>query len=192
MPRARSRACLQHDPRLDLPDLIRRGAFKPGALKGARFRGDGMVIAADMRDPECGGWLAIKSGENCQKIRLVALPRHFGGYQWYFLCPKIGIWASVLYRPPGARCYASRKAWGGRVASASQFERAADRAYRAQQKIKNRLIGNLDPDAWDLPPKPKTMRWATYNRLAEKFYALESVRNLAFLAGAARICGYQR
>jgi len=36
------------------------------------------------------------------------------------------------------------------------------------------------------------MRWATYNRLAEKFYALESVRNLAFLAGAARICGYQR
>ena len=27
-----------------------------------------------------------------------------------------------------------------------------------------RLIADLDPDEWDLPPKPKWMRWATYNR----------------------------
>jgi hypothetical protein len=33
-----------------------------------------------------------------------------------------------------------------------------------------RLIGDL-PDDWDLPPKPKWMRWRTYNRLVERFDA---------------------
>jgi hypothetical protein len=33
------------------------------------------------------------------------------------------------------------------------------------------LIDNLDPDEWDLPPKPKWMRWCTYTRLVEKFDA---------------------
>jgi hypothetical protein len=31
------------------------------------------------------------------------------------------------------------------------------------------LIGELDPEAWELPPKPKWMRWRTYNRLVERF-----------------------
>jgi hypothetical protein len=30
-----------------------------------------------------------------------------------------------------------------------------DRAHRGRAKIKARLIGSLDPDDWDLPPKPK-------------------------------------
>jgi hypothetical protein len=33
------------------------------------------------------------------------------------------------------------------------------------------LIGDLDPDEWELPPKPKWMRWRTYNRLAKQFDA---------------------
>ena len=35
-----------------------------------------------------------------QSINLVALPRHFGGHQWYFLCPLTGRRASVLWMPP--------------------------------------------------------------------------------------------
>jgi hypothetical protein len=46
-------------------------------------------------------------------------------------------------------------------AYASQRTTATDRAHRGQAKIKARLIGNLDPDEWDLPPKPKWMRWRT-------------------------------
>jgi hypothetical protein len=32
-------------------------------------------------------------------------------------------------------------------------------AHIGQAKIKARLIADLDPDEWDLPPKPKWMRW---------------------------------
>jgi len=37
------------------------------------------------------------------------------------------------------------------------------------------LIGDLDPDDWDLPPKPKWMSWLTYNRLVERFDAYEDM-----------------
>ena len=48
---------------------------------------------------------------------------------------------------------------------------AANRAHDGKAKINARLcsIGGFDPDEWDLPPKPKWMRWNTYNRAVEKF-----------------------
>ena len=52
---------------------------------------------------------------------------------------------------------------------------ADDRAHLGKAKIKSRLIGSLDPDDWDLPPKPKWMRWATYNRYVERFDAYEAI-----------------
>jgi hypothetical protein len=55
------------------------------------------------------------------------------------------------------------------VAYASQFLDADNRAHRGKAKIKARLIADLDPYEWELPPKPKWMRWRTYNRLEEKF-----------------------
>ena len=45
----------------------------------------------------------------------------------------------------------------------------------AKPKSKSRLIADLDPDEWELPPKPKGMRWPTYNRLIEKFDSYEEV-----------------
>jgi len=72
--------------------------------------------------------------------------------------------------------FCSRQAWGRRrVASASQFLDADNRAHRGQAKIKSRLIADLDPDEWDLPPKPKWMRWSTYNRLVERFDSYEEI-----------------
>ena len=44
-----------------------------------------------------------------------------------------------------------------------------------QAKIKSRLIADLDPDEWDLPPKPKWMRWRTYNRYVERYDAYEAI-----------------
>jgi hypothetical protein len=37
------------------------------------------------------------------------------------------------------------------------------------------LIADLDPDAWDLPPKPKWMRWKTYNRYVDRYDAYERI-----------------
>jgi hypothetical protein len=33
----------------------------------------------------------------------------------------------------------------------------------------------FDPDEWDLPPKPKWMRWRTYNRMVETFDRYEAM-----------------
>ena len=55
------------------------------------------------------------------------------------------------------------------MAYSTQFEAPFDRAISAREKVKSRLIGDLNPRDWELPPKPKWMRWHTDERLAEKF-----------------------
>jgi hypothetical protein len=50
-----------------------------------------------------------------------------------------------------------------------------NRAHRCLAEIKSRLIANLDPDEWDLPPKPKGMHWRTYNRYVERYDAYEEI-----------------
>jgi hypothetical protein len=51
-----------------------------------------------------------------------------------------------------------------------------DRAYQGKARINSRpcSIGGLDPE-WDFPPKPKWMRWRTYNRAMEKFDRYEAI-----------------
>jgi hypothetical protein len=77
----------------------------------------------------------------------------------------------VVWLPPGASRFCSRQAWGKQVAYSTQFESKFDRAITARQKVKRRLIASLNPRDWDLPPKPKWMRWNTYERLAGKYEA---------------------
>jgi hypothetical protein len=71
----------------------------------------------------------------------------------------------------GPHSFACRQRWARQVAYASQFMGRDDRAHHGRAKIKSRLcsIGHFDPDEWDLPPKPKWMRWRTYDRAVEKF-----------------------
>jgi hypothetical protein len=71
--------------------------------------------------------------------------------------------------------FCSRQAWGRQVAYASQFADPDNRTHIGQAKIKSRLIADLDPDEWDLPPKPKGMRWRTYNRYVERYDAYEAI-----------------
>jgi hypothetical protein len=61
------------------------------------------------------------------------------------------------------------------VAYASQFLDADNRAHRGKAKIKARLIADLDPDEWELPPKPKWMRWRTYERHVDRFDHYEEI-----------------
>jgi len=84
--------------------------------------------------------------------------------------------------------FCSRHAWKWQVAYPSQFETATDRAHRGQAKIKSRLVGAANADEWDLPPKPKWMRWRTYHRAAEKFDRYEAILDAGF-ALVARLTG---
>ncbi len=79
-----------------------------------------------------------------------------------------------MWLPPGATRFCSRQAWGKQVAYSTQFESPFDRAITAREKVKDKLIGTLNRREWDLPPKPKWMRWHTYERLAEKYLLQES------------------
>jgi hypothetical protein len=66
------------------------------------------------------------------------------------------------------------------VAYSTQFEAPFARAISAREKVKSRLIGNLDPREWELPPKPKWMRWDTYERLAENYRFQQRIINQCF------------
>jgi hypothetical protein len=61
------------------------------------------------------------------------------------------------------------------VAYRSQFLATDDRAHAGQARIRAPLIGDLDPDEWDLPPKPKWMTWRTYNRHVERYDIYEEI-----------------
>jgi hypothetical protein len=112
-----------------------------------------------------------------QHITLIARERHFGGRQWYFLCPYLNRCASVLWMPPGAHSFASRERWGREVAYGSQFMDRKNRAHYGKARINSRLcaVGGFNSDEWELPPKPKWMRWQAYERAEEKFDGYEAV-----------------
>jgi hypothetical protein len=185
MPRPRYRACLQDGLKLDLNDLARKGLIRFGANIGARglswnnsHRREiaSGVITADMTDPS-HAWLRIAMGRFVQQMTLVSRPRHYGGHQWFWVCPMTGGLATVLWKPPGASRFCSRQAWGRQVAYASQFLGRDSRAHYGKSKIKSQLcsIGQFNPDDWELPPKPRWMRWKTYNRYEEKFDGYEEI-----------------
>jgi len=49
------------------------------------------------------------------------------------------------------------------------------------------LIGDRDPDDWDLPPKPKWMRWSTYNRYVERYNNYEAILDYGTAALVAKL-----
>jgi hypothetical protein len=197
MPRPLQRVRLEGGLKLNLNRLVRRGFIKPGAIIGpadiAWTDGTGQQIAsghvtADMSGEETG-WLRIRLGRLDQCIYLVARRRHFGGRQWFFKCPHLHSLATVLWMPPGADTFASRQKWARRVAYASQFMDRVARGHKGAAAIKSRLcsIGRFAPDEWDLPPKPKWMRWRTYNRMVEKFDRYEAMVEEGLLGAVKRL-----
>jgi hypothetical protein len=143
MPRQRDRVCLQDGLKLDLNRLVRNGFVRGGANIGLRgikwthsYWGDiaSGLISADMTGQD-EGWFRIHVGSLDQWIILVPRPRHFGGRQWYFMCPVRNRPASVLWKPPGATRFCSRQTWGRQVAYGSQFIGATDRAHNGKARI---------------------------------------------------------
>ena len=173
MSRIRKRVCLQEGLFLNLQWLFKNGFIRPADFTPGRtirwsLPNDGVIasglICADLRDAS-DGWLKIWIGDFSQQITLDSQPRHFGGRQWYFVCPLTGRLASVVWKPPGAKMFASRHAWPDQVGYLTQFGSWIDRAHLGKAKIKARLLGDCNPEEWELPPRPKGMRVKTYDQL---------------------------
>ena len=152
MPRPCQRARLESGLKLDLNLLARRGFIQPGAVTGpvgikwinSYFDEDIVsgIITADMRGTG-DGWVRIQMEQLNQRILPGACPRHFGGRQWYFLCPYMNCLVSVLWMPPGASSFGCREWWGRPVAYASQFLDRDNRAHRGQAKINSREVSSI-------------------------------------------------
>ena len=178
MPKPRQRVRLEDGLKLDLNKLV-RGGFWPRGMEpliiGTQWTSNrqGVLASALLTiqkyDEDRASLKIVMIGKFEQRVDLIAEPRHFGGRQWYFQCPVTGKKCSVVWLPPGASRFCSRQAWGNQVAYSTQFEPPFNRAISAREKVKARLIGNLNQRDWELPPKPKWMRWPTYERLAEKY-----------------------
>jgi N-acyl-L-homoserine lactone synthetase len=82
--------------------------------------------------------------------------------------------------PPGAKVFGSRQAW--QVAYSSQFQSRHDRALTKAQSIRSKIGGpeRAEIDEFD-PPKPKWMRWRTYERLIGRSRRLEAIADLRLL-----------
>ena len=202
MPRQRVRVRLESGLKLNINTLVQRGIIRAGAATGpvsifwmnrhseqALARGTVATDTTVREGPR--GRCRISVGGREQEVQLIGSPRHFGGVQWYFVCPHLHQRASVLWMPPGAREFGCRQRWVPQIAYASQFETAYDRAFRGQAKINWRLcsIGGFDPAEWQLAPKPKGMRWTTYRRAEQHFARYEAILDRITLDRlAARLC----
>src|SRR4051812_33975633 len=68
-----------------------------------------------------------------------------------------------------------------------RFLSPVDRAWRTKAKVKARLLGDSDPDEWDLPPKPKGMRLRTYERLEAKYDRAEEALDYQLCIAVGRL-----
>lgn len=188
MSRDRQRLTLESGPKLDLAKLIPSGAGKPGThIQCVLTYGSDETVTAILKLSDSGGLMEVSFRGRQQSFSLVSHPRHFGGLQWYAVCPSSKRHVRVLYRPLGASFFASRQAWGRRAAYASQFLDPIGRAWRTKAKVKAILLGDADPDEWDLPPKPKGMRWATYELWLARYDAAEELLDSQLVMAAARL-----
>jgi hypothetical protein len=177
MARSRQRVRLEDCLKLDINQLFRRGKDQPGSKAD---------LSSRLR-----GWMHVESGSLDQTIELVSLTRPYGGRQWYFLCPRTGRRASVLWKPPGASSFACRQAWGRQVAYRSQFRSPYRRASWGAQDIERRLCKepNTSTAGDEFPPRPKGMHRRTYNKIAERHQAYKTIIDQDLILALARMMG---
>ncbi len=75
------------------------------------------------------------------------------------------------------------------MAYSSQFLDATGRAWRTKAKVKARLLGDADPEEWDLPPRPEGMRQKTYERWEARYDRAEEQLELECAKALARLMG---
>lgn len=134
---------------------------------------------ADMTDPDNASLeLRYTNGNGAERVSVVqrvALCHtrpNYGGRRWWMLCPYRGQRVLKLYLPAGGDRFASSRAW--RLAHHSQRVAAVDRPFEAMFRLQRKLGGDEGFDA-GLARKPKGMWQRTYDRLWERYFALDAV-----------------
>ena len=186
MARPRKRMELEDGLKLDLNKLRIQGVSQGEPIERVicwdpRYSGDartiGVLICRLASATRGSMRLLLRSFD--QSIDLVALPRHFGGSQWYFVCPMTRLRASILWMPAGESCFASRRALGSQFAYTSQFESSIYRAHLRAHEIHCRLSGEDHSPIYHVSPpqRPRYMHRNTYDKLLNRLVDAESKYN---------------
>ncbi|MEI7711841.1 MAG: hypothetical protein WCI94_10440 [Rhodospirillales bacterium] len=169
--------------KLDLAHCIREGMIQPGKRVSGSMRwtltGTGEVTAsivyeAHLTNPD-SAWVRLRytikkpatgAVTVCDyRVHLETTRPNYGGLRWWFVCPRSGRRARILYLPPsGSVEFASRTTLG--LAYRSQRTTPDDRAVERSLKARKKL-GVTDSNMLEMPycPKPKWMRRRTHSRL---------------------------
>ena len=116
-----------------------------------------------------GEWESVE-----ESIYLTETYPNFGGKRIWFRCPSCHSRRAKLY---GGKYYRCRACYD--LCYESQLETGAYRIMGKMYKIRHRLNDYYGLDEW-FPPKPKGMRWKTYNALKAQYDDLERQLNLAW------------
>jgi hypothetical protein len=120
-----------------------------------------------------------------RRVELAWTVPTYGGRRWWFLCPRTGRKVTKLFLPNGGWHFWSRQAYG--LGYACQRD---DRFGRLQRRaaMLNRTLGGEGWATWsDPPPKPKWMRWRTYDRKYECWERAVEKADEEFTIRAARL-----
>jgi hypothetical protein len=113
-----------------------------------------------------------RTGPQEHKISLGTTPCPFGGVRWWWICPATSRWVRKLYLPNGGTRFLSRGPGAYSLAYASQRHGRVGRIHARGQRLYRRLGGDYcGPLDDSLPPKPKRMRWRTYNAICHRLEA---------------------
>jgi len=190
MARHRKRFPIDAGCRLDANELSRCGLFRfePGerTVVGLRFS-NGLELEVTAESYNDDPRLILSHGGVTQFVSVQGVPKPYGGQQWYFLCPVTLKRVSVLWRPYGARKFASRPAYGN-AAYTTQFLDPYQRGWRTLRRVAKRL-GSTDPNDYNLPDKPPLMRWTTYEALADRYEAASDKMDRLAVVAIGRAAG---
>lgn len=140
--------CIEETVWLDIRLLRAWGFLEAGALaRGVvNWRTRGVLlrpahVTADLRNVRASRitatWHDSDGLPETQSIAIERVPCRFGGWRYYFICPRLGRRCEVMPLLDGE--FASREAHA--ITYASQSEGELDRAYRRRDKLRGRLDG---------------------------------------------------
>ncbi len=163
--------------RLDVHRVVVASKRRRGAFVWQWMNGDGeavgwITVNVILESP-LSGTLALNYRCNDvpfdHRFHLEAEPCRFGGLRWFAICPATGKRAAKLYSLGGAGFHSRHRY--GRVAYRTQrAARAIDCTLMRRDRILTRDLKSTDPD---YVPKPKWMRWKTYERLLMELWQAE-------------------
>ncbi len=180
---------ISEDRRVEIPwralSWTRYGESEPWAV---------VEIRLELRAHDGTAWLRYdvehyshNTGPQEYSVAMVATPCRFGGQRWLWICPATRRWVRKLYLPNGGHRFLSRGRGGYRLDYASQRHGQMDRMHARSRKLYRKLQADYDgPCDANWPPKPKGMRWRTYNAICDKLELEAYAMDLDFLRVAEK------